>query len=157
MKTDITTVKLNQVFADNSNKKQFVTMEVGGQLFGIPVLSVHDVLRPQKITKIPLASPNILGAINLRGRIVTVIDMRKRLGLPVIENGKKVMQVVVDYRDEQYSLVVDSVGEVMSLPIEDFENTPPNLSDSWKSVALGVYRLKGKILIVLDIENTLKI
>lgn len=139
-----------------TNLKQFVSMKVAGQLFGIPVLTVQDILRTQRITKTPLAPPEILGSINLRGRIVTVIGMRTRLSLPSSDS-EKVMHVVVEYKDQQYSLVVDSVGEVLNLPLSQFEPTPPNLSQSWKSVALGVYRLDDEIMVVLDIESLLNI
>lgn len=135
--------------------KQFVTMEVDGQLFGIPVLTVQDILRAQPITKTPLAPAEILGSINLRGRIVTVIDMRTRLGLHQGKKKSECMHVVVDHKGEQYSLVVDAVGEVLSLSLVDFEQNPPNLSEHWQSVSLGVYRLEGRLLIVLDIENLL--
>jgi len=136
--------------------KQFVTMNVDGQLFGIPVLTVQDILRPQKITSIPLSPPEILGSINLRGRIVTVINMRARLHLPEHENVDECMQVVVDHKDDQYSLVVDSVGEVLTLPLADFETSPPNMESNWLEVSLGIYRLKTNLMVVLDIENLLR-
>jgi len=139
---------------EGTSVKQFVTMEVDKQLFGIPVLAVQDVLRPQRITRIPLATPEIMGSINLRGRIVTVISMRRRLGLPALKNAAEdCMHVVVDHKEEQYSLVVDSVGEVLNLPLSDFEQTPPNLAENWHNVSLGVYRLENRLMVVLDIEN----
>ncbi len=147
--------KTEEAVAVGSDTKQFVTMEVDGQLFGIPVLAVQDVLRPQKITPIPLSPKEILGSINLRGRIVTVINMRARLGLAEHGNIEECMQVVVDHKDEQYSLVVDSVGEVLTLPLSDFEHSPPNLSSNWMEVSLGVYRLENRLMVVLDIENLL--
>lgn len=156
MTSSALTVKEKNELPEKSGKvKQFVTMEVDNQLFGIPVLAVQDILRPQKITPIPLSPPEILGSINLRGRIVTVINMRARLSLPKRKDVKSCMQVVVDYDDEQYSLVVDSVGEVLSLSLSDFEHSPPNLSKNWQGVSMGVYRLENRIMVVLDIKNLL--
>ena len=137
--------------------KQFVSMEVDGQLFGIPVLTVHDVLRPQLITKAPLAPPEVMGSINLRGRIVSVINMRTKLGIAAADEKAKTMHVVVEYKDDLYSLVVDGVGEVLNLPLSKFEKTPANLSSVWRHVSLGVYRLKERLLVVLDIDNLLNI
>ena len=93
----------------------YVSIFIAGQMFGIPVLQVQDVLGPQRITRIPLAPPEVAGSLNLRGRIVTAIDVRTRLKLPKNAEGKESMSVVVDQGGEQYSLLVDNVGEVLSL------------------------------------------
>src|SRR5579864_9644275 len=90
----------------------FVTFTIAGQLFGVPVLAVQDVLRPQAITHIPMAPPEILGSLNLRGRIVTVVDTRHRLGLPKADSNERPMSIVVPHGDDLYSLAVDRVGEV---------------------------------------------
>lgn len=141
--------------AESGESREFVTMTIHGQLFGIPVLTVQDVLGPQKITRIPLASPEVAGALNLRGRIVTAIDVRKRLGLPKAEDGAKSMSVVVDHGGELYSLIIDSVGEVLSLPAESFERNPATLDAAWREVSGGVYRLKEQLLVVLDVARLL--
>ncbi len=99
---------------------QFVTMMVADQLFGISGSSVHDVLAPQKVTPIPLAPRQVAGAMNLRGRIVTAIDVRRALDLPPREDGDG-MYIVVEQGAEFYSLVIDTVGEVMALPRECYE------------------------------------
>lgn len=135
--------------------KDFVTMRVDGQLFGIPVMLVQDVLRPQKITPIPLAPQEVEGSLNLRGRIVTAVDVRRRLGLPSRPDKQKYMLVAVEHKNDIYSLLVDSVGEVLSLSVKDFEHNPTNLSPQWGQVSMGVYRLKDELLIVLDAENLL--
>jgi purine-binding chemotaxis protein CheW len=134
--------------------RDFVTMKVGGQLFGIPVLQVQDVLNPQRITKIPLAAPEIAGALNLRGRIVTAIDMRTRLGLPATDKAR--MSIVVEYKTELYSLLVDEVGDVMSLTMKDYENSPPTLDARWRDVADGVYRLDDRLMLVIDVAKLLR-
>jgi purine-binding chemotaxis protein CheW len=134
-----------------------VTMMIAGQLFGIPVLQVQDVLKPQRITRIPLAPPEIAGSLNLRGRIVTVIDLRSCLGLPPRAEGEQRMSIVVDFHGELYSLLVDQIGEVLSLPIADFEPNPPTLEKRWRSVAQGIYRLNPSLLVVLDVSRLLNI
>lgn len=134
---------------------EFVTVMVDGQMFGIPVLSVQDVLGPQKITKIPLSPPEIAGVLNLRGRIVTAIDLRRRLRLPGRPEGERGMSVVVEHKGEPYSLIVDSVGEVMALPESAFERNPPTLSARWREISGGIYRLDGKLLVVLEVDKAL--
>lgn len=137
--------------------REFVTMFIDGQLFGIPVLQVQDVLGPQRIARVPLAPKEVAGSLNLRGRIVTAIDVRTRLGLSSNGENIKNMSVVVDHNGEFYSLLVDQVGEVMSLPATDYEKTPATLDDRWKEISDGVYRLKDTLLIVLDIKRLLRI
>ena len=93
-----------------SKQLEYVTMTIAGQWFGIPVLSVQDVLGPQNIAMIPLAPPEVAGSLNLRGRIVTAIDPRVRLGLPKREEDATVMSVVVEHQGELYSLLIDQYG-----------------------------------------------
>lgn len=136
--------------------REYVTMTVVDQLFGIPVLTVQDVLGPQRITRIPLSPPEIAGALNLRGRIVTAIDVRRRLGLPPRSGDTSSMSVVVDHKGELYSLIVDAVGEVMSLPSDAYERNPATLDPRWREVSGGIYRLKGKLLVVLEVPRLLE-
>lgn len=133
----------------------FVTMTIHNQLFGIPVLGVQDVLGPQTITRIPLAPSEVAGALNLRGRIVTAIDVRKRLRLPERDQNTKGMSIVVDHSGELYSLIIDSVGEVLSLPADRFERNPTTLDALWREVSAGVYRLDKQLLVVLDVNRLL--
>ena len=130
-------------------------MNIQGHLFGIPVLTVQDILGVQKITRIPLAPKEIAGSLNLRGRIVTAIDVRLRLDLPPRPAGEKAMSVVVDQGGELYSLMVDSVGEVLSLPLAKFERNPPTLDSKWREFSMGIYRLEGNLLVVLDVGRLL--
>ena len=104
------------VASNDSVEGMFVTMTVANQIFGIPVLKVQDVLGPQRIAHVPLAPVEVLGSLNLRGRIVTAVDVRTRLGLPPLADNTSSMSVVVEHDNELYSLVVDKVGEVMSSP-----------------------------------------
>ncbi|MDA9439983.1 chemotaxis protein CheW, partial [Bradyrhizobium sp. CCBAU 51745] len=95
---------------------EYVTAMIGGQLFGLPISRVQDVFMPERVTRVPLSSREISGVLNLRGRIVTVVDMRARLGLPRDEDGKTPMAVGVDLRGESYGLLIDQIGEVLRLP-----------------------------------------
>ncbi len=137
--------------------RQFVTFTIGGQLCGIPVLQVRDVLAPQEITPIPLAPPAVAGSLNLRGRIVTSVDLRVRLGLPTGDVGQDRMSVVVEHHGDLYSLIIDSVGEVLELSSEKLERTPATLDASWSSFSNGIYRLDVGLLLVLDIDSVLDI
>jgi purine-binding chemotaxis protein CheW len=134
----------------------FVSFTVATQLFGIPVLKVQDVLGPQRITRIPLAPKEVAGSLNLRGRIVTAIDLRLRLGLDRREKGQNSMSIVVEHHDELYSLIVDSVGEVLSLDGAAYERNPPTLDPRWRDFSDGIYRLNGSLLVVLDVSQLLQ-
>ncbi len=136
-------------------RSEFVTFLVADQLFGIPVLTVQEVLGPQRITRIPLAPAEVAGSLNLRGRIVTAIDIRHRLGMPARPEGTEPMSVVVETRGDLYSLAVDTVGEVLSFEANSFEQIPGTLSAALRDVSAGIYRLEGQLLIVLDVERLL--
>jgi purine-binding chemotaxis protein CheW len=138
-----------------SASQEYVTLTVATQLCGIPVLTVRDILGPQQVTRVPLAPPEVAGSLNLRGRIVTAIDLRRRLGLPPADAGVKPMSVVVDATGEFYSLLVDQVGEVLALEDDAREANPPTLDPRWRSVSLGVHRLQGQLMVVLDVERVL--
>jgi purine-binding chemotaxis protein CheW len=134
-----------------------LTLTVAGQLCGVPVLAVRDVLGPQAITRIPLAPPEVAGSLNLRGRIVTAVDLRRRLHLESRPPGQKPMSVVVEHQGELYSLLADVVGEVLSLSPAERAANPPTLDVSWKEVSLGVHRLGESLLVVLDVERLMQI
>lgn len=137
------------------DSEEFVTMTIQDQLFGIPVMKVQDVLGPQHINPIPLTSQEVAGSLNLRGRIVTAIDMRRRLGMTPRLKGEEGMSVVVEHGTELYSLIIDSVGEVLSLPTSAFEKNPSNLDRLWRDVTDGIFQLDGKLMVVLDIDRLL--
>lgn len=146
----------SQDLASTEDHEEFVTMFIEGQMFGIPVLMVQDVLGPQKITRIPLSPPEVAGSLNLRGRIVTAIDVRMRLRLrQATHQDSESMSVVVDMKGELYSLRVDSVGEVLSLPAAKFERNPPTLDPLWREFSTGIYRLADKLLVILDVPRLL--
>ncbi|MBY0339378.1 MAG: chemotaxis protein CheW [Acetobacteraceae bacterium] len=134
-----------------------LTLTVAGQLCGVPVLSVRDVLGEQAITRIPLAPPEIAGSLNLRGRIVTALDLRRRLGLPPRDPGRPAMSVVVEVGGELYSLLADQVGEVLALNPAERAPNPPTLQPAWRDLSLGVQRLGGSLLVLLDVGRLLEI
>ena len=140
---------------NQSDQLEYVTMTIAGQWFGIPVLSVQDVLGSQNIAMKPLAPPEVAGSLNLRGRIVTAIDPRVRLGLPNRTEGERAMSVVVEHVGELYSLLIDQVGEVLKLPSSRFEHNPPSLDSRWRDISSGIYRLDDRLLIVIDIDRLL--
>ncbi|MFC4351544.1 chemotaxis protein CheW [Fodinicurvata halophila] len=140
---------------DAEDAKEFVTFYIGEQLFGIHVLQVQDILNNVRTTRIPLAPPEITGSLNLRGRIVTAINVRLRIGLPPLQGKHSGMSIVVDHHGELYSLMVDSVGEVMPLQAADFERSPPTISQRLKEYSEGIYRLQDRLLVVLNIDRLL--
>ena len=151
----MTTATLERTDTASHGGEVYVTLSVAGQLCGVPVLGVRDILAEQPITRIPLAPPDIAGSLNLRGRIVTAIDLRTRLTLPPGEPGTKRMSVVVEQGGELYALLVDQVAEVLSLEADLFERNPPTLEPHWAAFSNGIYRLDGRLLVILDIARLL--
>lgn len=143
--------------ACRDDNNTFVTFALSDQLFGVPVLKVQDILVPQDIAPIPLAPPAVRGAINLRGRIVTVIDVRVRLRLPA---GGRVqaavgMGVTVEHGSDLYTLLVDRIGDVIALPADCREDTPSTLDPVWREIADGVFRLDDGIMVILNVDRLL--
>lgn len=135
---------------------EFLTLGIGTQMFGIPVLQVQDVLRQQTVTRVPLAPPEVAGALNLRGRIVTAINVRRRLALDDLPQDVKTMAVVVEHENELYSLIIDKVGDVLSLPTRSFEPIPPTMDGVWRDVATGIYRIDNQLMVVMDVARLLR-
>src|SRR4051794_20175438 len=136
---------------------EYVTAMIGGQLFGLPISRVQDVFMLDRLTRVPLSSREIAGVLNLRGRIVTAIDMRCRLGLPAVEGRKGTMAVGTEYRGESYGLIIDQVGEVMKLAYSSREANPVNLDPRWGRVSGGVHRLDGQLMVILDVDRVLEL
>jgi purine-binding chemotaxis protein CheW len=139
------------------NVVEYVTATVGGQLFGLPISRVQDVFAPDRLTRVPLAPPEIAGLLNLRGRIVTAIDMRRRLGLEALAGDAPRMAVGVEWKGESYGLLIDVIGEVLKLPTSGREDNPVNLDPGLARVSAGVHRLDGKLLVILDVDRVLDI
>lgn len=141
----------------SEEKNQYVMMKVNEQLFGMRVDGIEDILLPQKITPIPLAPDEILGSLNLRGRIVTAVDLKRKLGIPSKprEISDDYRSAVVDYEGELYSIIVDEVSEVLSIGPSEIAHNPENLSEKWKSISDGVYSFKDKLMIILNVHKLL--
>jgi purine-binding chemotaxis protein CheW len=136
---------------------EYVTATIGGQLFGLPISRVQDVFAPERLARVPLAAPEIAGMLNLRGRIVTAIDMRKRLGLAPLEEGKPRMAVGIESKGESYGLLIDAIGEVLKLSAASREDNPVNLDTRLARVSAGVHRLDGSLLVVLEVDRVLEV
>ena len=139
------------------NLTEYVTAMVGGQLFGLPIVRVQDVFIPERLTRVPLAPPEIAGVLNLRGRIVTLIDLRLRFGLGKGGDGDSSMAIGVESRTESYGLLIDSVGEVLKLDDAAREPNPINMDARLARMSAGIHRLDGQLLIVVDIDRVLDI
>ena len=136
---------------------EYVTAMVGEQLFGLPIARVQDVFKPDRMTRVPLSSQDIAGILNLRGRIVTVIDMRCRLGMVQHESGQTPMAIGIECRGESYGLLIDKIGEVVALADSMRESNPVNLDARLAQVSSGVIRLDSQLLVVLDIDRVLHV
>jgi purine-binding chemotaxis protein CheW len=134
-----------------------VSIRVGKQTFGVPVLKVQDVIAQTPINRVPLGPPEIAGSLNLRGRIVTAVDMRRRLGIEPRAADEGFMSVIVEHIGELYALLVDDVGDVLWLSPNDHEPSPVTLSGHWRAMCSGLYRLEGELLLVLDVEQVLNL
>jgi purine-binding chemotaxis protein CheW len=140
---------------DAARLSDYVTFSAAEQMFGLPIERVQDVFKPSRITRVPLAGPEIAGVLNLRGRIVTAIELRIRLGLGAREGGDGPMAIGIESRGESFGLLVDAVGEVLKLSESELEANPVNLDRNLGRVSEGVYRLDGELLVILDIDRVL--
>lgn len=135
--------------------RDYATVSVGEALFGLALTRVHDVFRPASVTSVPLAPPEVVGLLNLRGRVVTAVSLRRRLGLPGPVDGGPSMAVGLELAGETFARVVDDVGEVLRPPPVTFEATLANLDPRRRGLTLGVHRLDGRLLVVLDVDALL--
>ena len=145
--------------AANSNSavetSEFVTVFVGETMFGLAIGRVHDVFVPSGVTPVPLAPREIVGLLNLRGRVVTALCLRRRLGLPEREPGAKEMAIGWEQGGETFALIVDGGGEGLKLGPDTHEPVPIHLDARWRDLSLGVHRLDGQLLVLLDVDALL--
>jgi len=134
--------------------KQYCSFFVADLFFGVEVQLVQEVIRYQEMTPVPLAMPEIGGLINLRGQIVTAIDLRRRLDLPDRKPGQFPMNVVVRTDEMAVSLLVDEIGDVLHLQPEAYEPAPETLNGPVRELTLGVNKLKDRLLLLLDTAKT---
>lgn len=135
---------------------EFLTFHLAEQLFGVSVLQVNDVLGPQRITRMPLAPPSISGVMNLRGKIVTAVDVRCCLNQKPRDDGGAGMSVVVEENGELFSLIIDAVRDVLSIDRSQLEAVPATLDPAWQSVASNIHKLPDSLLVILDVQQLLR-
>jgi purine-binding chemotaxis protein CheW len=151
------TLAATQVSQFAQNSGQFSTFFVADMFFGVDVLQVQEVLRAQQMSPVPRAPDVIEGLINLRGQIVTAIDMRRRLELEPRSGDRAPMNIVVRTSDGAVSLLVDEIGDVLDMDASTFEQTPEGLDSAARELIRGVYKLKDRLLLVLDTEKAIEI
>jgi len=151
MSNDLTVFDQNREVATTAGTQtQYVTFWLAGQLFGLTTDVVKDVLLPQEYPPIPLAPPEVVGALNLRGHIVTVLDVRKTLAMDTTTAPDECMSIVVERGEELYDILVEAVHEVVGLSDDMLEPNPGTLSERLKTVSRGIYKMDGQLLVILD-------
>jgi purine-binding chemotaxis protein CheW len=136
-------------------QRQYCTFMVAGHYFGVDVLKVQEVIRYQEMTRVPLAPPAVRGLINLRGQIVTSIDLRRRLQLPDRPAELEAVNVVVQTEDGAVSLLVDEIGDVLEVSEKAFERPPETLRGPARALIQGAYKLRDRLLLILDTARAL--
>jgi len=129
----------------------YITFTIADGLYGIEVLQVEETLGHLNRTPVPLAPVNVAGLINLRGQVVTALDIRPKLGLEPLAPTEESMMVVIENGGESLSLLVDEVGEVLTVEDADFEPSPASLSEQMRELVTGAYKLPGQLLLTLDV------
>lgn len=140
-----------------AQSSQYCTFYLDKLLFGIELRGVQEVIRYVEMTPVPLAPEAVSGLINLRGQIVTAIDLRKRLELGPRPDGALPSNVVALSEDGSVSLLVDEIGDVVEVNEETFEPPPETLHGNVRAIILGVHKLKDRLMHVLDIEKSCQI
>jgi purine-binding chemotaxis protein CheW len=136
---------------------RFSTFRVADQLFGVDVGRVQEVIRYQPMTPVPLARPAVAGLINLRGQVVTAVDMRVQLGLPPRAADQLPLNVVVRTGEEAVSLLVDSIGDVIDTDSDLFEAPPETLAAPARELIEGAYKLDGQLLLAVDVDRAVDV
>lgn len=139
-----------------SDERKICTFYVNNFFLGIDVFKIQEVIRYQEMTHVPLTNPTISGLINMRGQIVTAIDMRKRLEFPPAEDQDKPTNVIVRTDDGAVSLLVDAIGDVIDVSEDDFELPPENVKGNFQQILREVCQLNDQLLLILDIDQILK-
>jgi purine-binding chemotaxis protein CheW len=140
-----------------ADERQYCTFFVAGLYFGLDVLRVQEIIRYQEMTRVPLAPPVVRGLINLRGQIVTAIDLRRRLGLSDRTDDQLPVNVIVQTDDGALSLLVDEIGDVLEVSEQLFERPPETLKGPAREFIRGAYKLKDRLLLILDPELTVSL
>jgi purine-binding chemotaxis protein CheW len=140
-----------------ASTQQFCTFFLDGHFFGTPVPQVQEVIQYQAMTRVPLAPSMVSGMINLRGQIVSAIDLRRRLDLHDRAPEQRPMNVVVRTNEGAVSLLVDEIGDVIEVDEDTLESPPETLQGFAREVVRGVYKLSGRLLLALDIDRVVEL
>ncbi len=140
-----------------AEKQRFATFYLDGLFLGVEVEKVQEVLRYQESTHVPLAPPEVRGLINLRGQIVTAIDLRRRLGVSECPGGHNPLNVVVRIGDEVVSFLVDEIGDVVEVGKETFEQPPQTLDAKARELIRGVHKLNNRLMLIIDAQNAMNL
>lgn len=135
---------------------EYLTFQLRDQTFGVSVPQVNDVLMHHRIRKTPLAPSSVAGLMNLRGRIVTALDVRACLAQPPRADNEDSLIIVIERKNELFGLIIDAVGDVVQMDPDTFEDVPATLDEAWRSVTSGIYKLKEEIIVILDTGRLLE-
>lgn len=141
----------------NAQSQQFCTFYLDGHYFGVPVQQVQEVLRYQEMTEVPFVSRVVRGLINLRGQIITAVDLRRQLGMSDLPKNQKPMNVIMRSDDGAFSLLVDEIGDVIEVEADTFERPPDTLQGVARGMLRGVHKLPTRLLLVLDSERAARL
>jgi purine-binding chemotaxis protein CheW len=136
---------------------RYCTFEVDSLLIGVPVDRVQEILRYQDVTRVPLVDRSVHGLINLRGQIITAIDLRVRLQLPPRDEQDRLMNVVIQHNDGAVSLLVDNIGEVVEVNHSQYERSPETLTGVAATLIVGTFKLDTRLLLVLDVDRAIQV
>ena len=133
----------------------YATFHVDDAFFGVDATDVQEVIRTQPMTRVPLASDEVSGLINLRGQVVVAIDMRRRLGMPEPDEGAELLNVIVRTEHGPVSLIVDNIGDVLEADLDELETPPPTLTPPTRDLVSAVHQLDERLLLVIDVSRTI--
>src|SRR5690349_10046461 len=138
-----------------SRELHIVGFRVGRETYGVPITSLHEIVRVPEITAVPDAPDYMEGVINLRGKIVSVIDLRKRLGEKIVNTGRRNRILVVEHKGRLSGLIVDSASEVLKIPASDVEPSPAALQEDQLNCVTGLGKFRGRLIVLLDMTKLL--
>jgi len=142
----------NRVVAE---EEQLVALEIGGETYGVDISIIHGIIMMQEITRIPHVPAFVEGVTNLRGRVIPVLDMRKRFGLPPTERSKENRIVIVEMNEEITGMIVDGVSEVLRIPADSIEPPPPIVAGVDSACLRGMGKIGNRLIILLDVPKVL--
>jgi len=135
------------------NEKLYCTFLVNDLLFGVEVMEVQEIMSKHSVEPVPLSPPTVAGLVNHRGQIVTAINIRKRLGFPAADRSQRSMMLIAHSNEETFGLLVDKIGDVISVNSKDFEDVPETIQDEAKDLVLGAYKLGDRLLLPLGLNK----